>query len=375
MSRLVAPAKLTVSLAITGVRPDGFHELEAEMVTLDLADELVFGQPGQGLRVEAAPGSRAEGLAAGGTNLITRALAAVGREASVHVTKRIPLGAGLGGGSADAAAVLRWAGCADLDVAAELGADVPFCVVGGRARVEGIGERVTPLPFEEASFCLCLPPFGVETARVYAAWDEQPGHAHADTLSFELSIHGRRVIVNTGASTYEAGEQRAAERGTAAHNTVRVDGQNSSEVWSAFRVARRARVRNVRTDHYGYVEACHDGYRRLKDPVTHRRRLELHNDRLVITDTIQARREHTVEVFFHCHPGATVPIVLDQALARTECRTTWHPEFNRSIPNQTIIGTMHTPCPATFVSVVHFPNKRPDRIQEADTAASLAFDR
>jgi len=183
VSRLVAPAKLTVSLAITGVRPDGFHELEAEMVTLDLADELVFGQPGQGLRVEAAPGSRAEGLAAGGTNLITRALAAVGREASVHVTKRIPLGAGLGGGSADAAAVLRWAGCADLDVAAELGADVPFCVVGGRARVEGIGERVTPLPFEEASFCLCLPPFGVETARVYAAWDEQPGHDGPNALS------------------------------------------------------------------------------------------------------------------------------------------------------------------------------------------------
>ena len=75
-----------------------------------------------------------------------RALAAVGRRAHVRLDKRIPVGAGLGGGSADAAAVLRWAGCDDLAVAASLGADVPFCLVGGRARVTGIGEVVEPLP-------------------------------------------------------------------------------------------------------------------------------------------------------------------------------------------------------------------------------------
>ena len=68
-----------------------------------------------------------------------RALAACGRRAGVRLTKRIPLGGGLGGGSADAAAVLRWAGCADPEVAVRLGADVPFCLVGGRARVEGWG--------------------------------------------------------------------------------------------------------------------------------------------------------------------------------------------------------------------------------------------
>jgi 4-diphosphocytidyl-2-C-methyl-D-erythritol kinase len=174
MTRLAAPAKLTVSLAITGVRPDGYHELEAEMVSLDLADDLVFSEPGQGLVVDAGPGTRAETLAADASNLINRALAAVDRKAAVRVTKRIPLGAGLGGGSADAAAVLRWAGCADLGLAASLGADVPFCLVGGRAQVKGIGERVTALSFQAASFVLCLPPFGVETARVYAAWDETP---------------------------------------------------------------------------------------------------------------------------------------------------------------------------------------------------------
>ena len=107
---------------------------------------------------------------------MVRALDACGRRASVRLTKRIPLGGGLGGGSADAAAVLRWAGCADASVAASLGADVPFCVVGGRARVEGIGERVTPLPFEPRDYLLLLPPFGVDTAAVYRAWDEDPSH-------------------------------------------------------------------------------------------------------------------------------------------------------------------------------------------------------
>ncbi|MDP9074133.1 MAG: 4-(cytidine 5'-diphospho)-2-C-methyl-D-erythritol kinase, partial [Actinomycetota bacterium] len=90
------------------------------------------------------------------------------------LTKRIPLGAGLGGGSADAAAVLRWAGCCDLAVAAALGADVPFCLVAGRARVTGIGEVVEPLAFEpvsDRSYTLLTPPFGVSTVAVYQRWD------------------------------------------------------------------------------------------------------------------------------------------------------------------------------------------------------------
>ncbi len=91
---------------------------------------------------------------------------------TVHLYKQIPVGGGLGGGSADAAAVLRWAQCADLDLAATLGADVPFCVAGGRAQVEGIGEIVTPLPFVSRSLLLMLPPFGVPTAAVFGAWDD-----------------------------------------------------------------------------------------------------------------------------------------------------------------------------------------------------------
>ena len=163
-----APAKLTLSLRVTGVRDDGYHLIDAEMVTLDLADELAFAD-GDGLEIE--------GIAvdAGEDNLVVRALRAVNRTAHVTVIKRIPAGAGLGGGSADAAAVLRWAGCDDLDVAVALGADVPFCLVGGRARVTGIGEVLEPLPYVERTFTLLTPPLHVSTPAVYRAWDELGG--------------------------------------------------------------------------------------------------------------------------------------------------------------------------------------------------------
>ena len=181
--RVLAPAKLTVSLLVTGVRPDGYHELDAEMVTLDLADELEIEEGGSGLAVAVEPGVRPEGLPGPGQNLVERALEASGRRAAVRLTKRIPLGGGLGGGSADAAAVLRWAGCADPGAAVRLGADVPFCLVGGRARVRGVGERVTPLPFEPRHYVLLLPPFGVDTALVYRAWDDDPQEEGPNALT------------------------------------------------------------------------------------------------------------------------------------------------------------------------------------------------
>jgi 4-diphosphocytidyl-2-C-methyl-D-erythritol kinase len=196
VTRLFAPAKLTLSLAVTGVRPDGYHELRSEMVSLSLADELTFSEGGRGLVLVADPGTRAEGLPGGAHNLITRALVAVGREAAVHVVKRIPLGGGLGGGSTDAAAVLRWAGCADPAVARALGSDVPFSVAGGRALVEGTGEKVTPLDFVPRDFLLVIPPFGVDTASVYAAWDELPhreqnGHERNDLTGAALVVEPR----------------------------------------------------------------------------------------------------------------------------------------------------------------------------------------
>ncbi len=178
---VLARAKLTLSLRITGVRADGFHLLDAEMVTLDLADLVTFSE-GDDLTV--AGGARGD-VPVGEDNLIRRALRAVGRTAAVRVEKRIPAGAGLGGGSADAAAVLRWAGCADPAVAASLGADVPFCVVGGRARVTGIGERVEPRPWQPGVFTLSIPPFGVSTAEVYWAWDALGGPTGASANDLE----------------------------------------------------------------------------------------------------------------------------------------------------------------------------------------------
>jgi 4-diphosphocytidyl-2-C-methyl-D-erythritol kinase len=181
--KVLAPAKLTVSLSVTGVRTDGYHELDAEMVTLSLADELVFEDGRSGLTLEAEEWVRATALPPAADNLVTRALAASGRTAAVRLTKRIPLGGGLGGGSADAAAVLRWAGEKDPEVASRLGADVPFCVTGGRARVRGIGDRVTPLAFEARDYLLALPPFGVDTAAAYRAWDARPSHQGPNHLA------------------------------------------------------------------------------------------------------------------------------------------------------------------------------------------------
>jgi 4-diphosphocytidyl-2-C-methyl-D-erythritol kinase len=168
-----APAKLTVSLRVTGVRPDGYHLIEAEMVTLDYGDVLTF-EEGDGLEVV---GQHAAGVPTGEDNLVRRALAAVGRRAFVRLDKQVPAGAGLGGGSSDAAAVLRWAGCSDAGVAAGLGADVAFCVVGGRARVRGVGEVVEPLPAVPRTFTLLIPPVPVSTPAVYRAWDSLGGPA------------------------------------------------------------------------------------------------------------------------------------------------------------------------------------------------------
>lgn len=172
-AELTAPAKVTLSLRVTGRRPDGYHRLESEMVTVDLADSLVMGE-GDELSVVEEFAPWAHGAVTGGAdNLVSRALDAVGRKARVELVKRIPPGAGLGGGSADAAAVLRWAGAVDPESAAELGADIPFCLTGGRALVRGIGEQVTPLPFEARALTLFLLPFGMDTRAVYGAWDRQ----------------------------------------------------------------------------------------------------------------------------------------------------------------------------------------------------------
>ena len=168
MTVVVAPAKLTWFLEITGRRGDGFHELRSEMVTLEFADQVEIDESADYLVFE-PPSPQ---IAVDETNLVTRALDLVHRRAGVRVVKRIPVGGGLGGGSADAAAILRWAGGVSVERALSLGGDVPFCQLGGRALVEGVGERLTPLPDEHRELTLFLPGFSVSTGDCYRAFDE-----------------------------------------------------------------------------------------------------------------------------------------------------------------------------------------------------------
>jgi 4-diphosphocytidyl-2-C-methyl-D-erythritol kinase len=189
---LAAPAKINLSLRVLGRRADGYHDLDSIFHTVGLADEV---------RVEDAP----EGVALtcsdqaleGPDNLAARAALALldhlgatghraaGRGVRIHLEKRIPAGAGLGGGSSDAAAVLKglnalWGLGFSPEILARIGAgvgsDVPFFVYGGAARVRGRGERVTPVAPWGRTWCLLLHPgVAVSTAAVYAAWDRARG--------------------------------------------------------------------------------------------------------------------------------------------------------------------------------------------------------
>lgn len=177
-----AHAKINLVLDVLGTRPDGYHELETVMQTLALHDEIYLSAaPEIKLEVEGAD------LPTGRDNLARRA-ADLLRErtgypggAAIRLIKRVPLAAGLAGGSADAAAVLRgldqlWQLDLGMDcltaLGAEVGSDVPFCLRGGTALCRGRGEVVTPLAgLPPAGVVLVKPPFGVSTAEVYRRYD------------------------------------------------------------------------------------------------------------------------------------------------------------------------------------------------------------
>lgn len=186
-----------------------------------------------------------------------------------------------------------------------------------------------------------------------------PGHAHADTLSFELSLHGQRVMVNSGTSCYGSGLERQRQRGTAAHNTLVINGQDSSEVWGGFRVARRAHVQSpdiAETAGGARVEASHDGYRRLSGRNLHRRCWLIGDESLVIEDEVTGAFDHA-EIRFHLHPeitvlsanvgkvslrltdGKMVELAIEGANIFVE-QTTWHPYFGVATPNICLVGAL-----------------------------------
>ena len=194
--RLEAPAKLNLDLRVVGRREDGFHELESTVVLLELADRMLLMPGCSGLRIEGAePGS----VPVDAANLAWRGLEA-GLDgppdlACLTVEKRIPVAAGLGGGSSDAAAAWRlgraWRGLPDIappdQVAAlaAIGADVPFFAAGvAAARVTGIGEEVQPVAAVAREVVLVHPPFGLPTAEVFAElrpeeWGSAPNDLEA----------------------------------------------------------------------------------------------------------------------------------------------------------------------------------------------------
>ncbi|MBI2167937.1 MAG: 4-(cytidine 5'-diphospho)-2-C-methyl-D-erythritol kinase [Actinobacteria bacterium] len=194
--RVRAHPKLTLTLRVLGRREDGFHEVEGLVASVDVPSDIIEvalrGVPETTLEVAGlADGVPSDGtnLAARAAELLLRSLPPPRREpdagARLSVKKGIPAGAGLGGGSADAAAVLHAvagllpdeaAGIDLLEVAAELGSDVPFCTVGGLAWMRGRGELLESLaPVRGWSAVVAVPSFALATAEVYAAWDALGG--------------------------------------------------------------------------------------------------------------------------------------------------------------------------------------------------------
>ena len=195
--------------------------------------------------------------------------------------------------------------------------------------------------------------------------DYLPGHAHADTLSFEVSLYGQRLLVNSGTSVYGTGAERQRQRGTAAHNTVVVANADSSEVWSGFRVARRARpyaVQVGRDGHHLRAEGAHDGYHRLPGRPAHHRQWRLSPGALDVDDwltgAMPAEDTPAAEARFHLHPGIAIrldgpdcgtchlaagqvahwragggPVRLDT--------TSWHPAFGVSRANRCLVVPLH----------------------------------
>ena len=193
--------------------------------------------------------------------------------------------------------------------------------------------------------------------------DYLPAHAHADTLSFELSLFGQRVLVNSGTSLYGSTDERLRQRGTAAHNTVVIDGENSSEVWGSFRVARRARPvgLSIAPKEPMMIRCSHDGYGRLQGSPQHTRSLTLTQNTLLIEDQISGKFRRA-EARFHLHPavqieetiadgagervvalrlpkGQRVRVAFEGGLVRHES-TTWHPEFGESVPTTCLVNEL-----------------------------------
>ena len=202
--------------------------------------------------------------------------------------------------------------------------------------------------------------------------DHAASHGHADTLTFELSLKNRRIIVDTGLSTYEKMPERLLLRSTAAHNTVVLDNRNSSDVWGLFKVGRRASIiestQTAQPDRL-LVGATHDGYCRPGNRLLHRREWLMTVDKLTITDELTGRGSHRAEIFYHLHPdiavtqlgsnryaldsgpeGPQCELELDPALQVKTLHYDHHPAFNRAILATCLVASYQGVLPKVFIS-------------------------
>ena len=206
--------------------------------------------------------------------------------------------------------------------------------------------------------------------------DYQPGHAHCDALSYELCVDGKRLVVDTGNYTYEHVTTRYENRQTAGHNTVRVDGEEQSEVWERWRVGRRAYPISAEMTDWqdGSLSftGSHDGYRRLSGQVVHERQADINvAGRWVIADRITGKGTHLLESYVHLHPDVEIHdkgdkryefSVAGELLAALQITdgtdvsiedSIWCPEFGVMIPSKVIVMRMTAALPQTLGYEIH----------------------
>jgi 4-diphosphocytidyl-2-C-methyl-D-erythritol kinase len=197
--RIIAPAKVNLYLEVIDRRPDGYHDLRTIFQAIDIYDTLEFDEQPFGLQVT----SDWPGLPEGKDNLCWRAAALLSsrrdlkKGMKIHVSKQIPPGAGLGGGSSDAAATLKglnriWRLNLDRgelqEMASLLGADVAFFLDGGAGVGEGMGEKIRPIPTSEISFVIVWPEICLSTPAVYGEWDKRPEKAKSTLASMITAL-------------------------------------------------------------------------------------------------------------------------------------------------------------------------------------------
>lgn len=247
-ARIDAFPKLTLSLEVLGRRADGYHELDGLVVSVNEPhDELVL-RPADAVSIS-VHGPHAAGVPVDDTNLAVRAAREAGASVAIELYKGIPPGAGLGGGSADAAAVLIGVDAPDPVLIAEgLGADVPFCLSGGAMRMRGVGDVLEPVELPELWFVIATPPFGCSTAEVYRAHDEM---TYMDLR--RVSISGLPDLTNElEAAAHKVEPRLAAFRDAVEHaggSTAMLAGSGSSYFMlfrdPSFAEAARARISAV----------------------------------------------------------------------------------------------------------------------------------